>query len=57
MLELNVEYKIYSYKDLFDLTLDEALDLRENEKTSSCSMCGTFEDVQWIMLQKILEQM
>ena len=41
-LELNVEYKIYSYKDLFDLTLDEALDLRENEKTSSCSMCGTF---------------
>ena len=23
-------------------TLDEALDLRENEKTSSCSMCGTF---------------
>ena len=40
--ELNVEYKIYSYKDLFELTLDEALDLRENEKTSSCSMCGTF---------------
>jgi len=31
-LELNVEYKIYSYKDLFDLTLDEALDLRENEE-------------------------
>ena len=40
--ELSVEYKIYSYKDLFELTLDEALDLRENEKTSSCSMCGTF---------------
>ncbi|KAF6245824.1 TIGR00269 family protein [Nitrosopumilus sp. b2] len=39
--ELGVEHKIYSYKDLFELTLDEALDLRENEKTSSCSICGT----------------
>ena len=39
--ELNVEYKVYSYKELFELTLDEALDLRENEKTSSCSICGT----------------
>ncbi len=39
--ELNVEHKVYSYKDLFELTLDEALDLRENKKTSSCSICGT----------------
>lgn len=39
--ELNVEFKVYSYKELFDLSLDEALDLRENEKTSSCSICGT----------------
>ena len=39
--KLNVEHKVYSYKDLFELTLDEALDLRENEKTSSCSICGT----------------
>lgn len=39
---LNVEYKIYSYKDLFDLTIDEALQKRESEKTSSCSICGTF---------------
>ena len=39
--ELNVEHKVYSYKDLFELTLDEALDLRENEKTSSCTICGT----------------
>ena len=38
---LNVEHKVYSYKDLFELTLDEALDLRENDKTSSCSICGT----------------
>ena len=39
--ELNVDFKVYSYKDLFELSLDEALDLRESEKTSSCSICGT----------------
>ena len=39
---LNVEYKIYSYKELFDLTIDEALQKRESEKTSSCSICGIF---------------
>ncbi len=39
--ELNVEHKVYSYKDLFELTLDEALQLRDSEKTSSCSICGT----------------
>ncbi len=40
--ELNVEHKVYSYKDLFELTLDQALDLRGNEKTSSsCTICGT----------------
>jgi len=39
--ELNVKHKVYAYKDLFELTLDEALDLRESEKTSSCSICGT----------------
>ena len=40
--QLNVEHKVYSYKELFELTLDDALELRENEKnTSSCSICGT----------------
>jgi cytoplasmic tRNA 2-thiolation protein 1 len=39
--KLGLEHKVFSYKDLFDLTLDEALSLRENEKTSSCSICGT----------------
>ncbi|MFZ8908324.1 MAG: TIGR00269 family protein [Nitrosopumilaceae archaeon] len=39
--ELNVDFKVYSYKKLFELSLDEALDLRESEKTSSCSICGT----------------
>jgi len=39
--KLNVDFKVYSYKELFDLTLDEALELRKKEKTSSCSICGT----------------
>ena len=38
--ELNVDFKVYSYKELFELSLDDALELRENEKTSSCSICG-----------------
>ena len=40
--KLDVEFKTYSYKDLFDLTLSASLELRDNEKTSSCSICGTF---------------
>ena len=39
--KINVKYSVFSYKNLFDMTLDEALKLRENEKTSSCSICGT----------------
>lgn len=39
--KLGIEHKSYAYKDLFDLTLQESLDLRENEKSSSCSICGT----------------
>lgn len=39
--ELGVKHDVYSYKDLFELSLDEALELRENEKTTSCSICGT----------------
>ncbi|MDH3676703.1 MAG: TIGR00269 family protein [Nitrosopumilus sp.] len=38
---LNVELSTFSFKELFELTLDEALDLRENEKKTSCSICGT----------------
>ena len=39
--KLTVEHTVYSYKNLFDLTLAESLELRENEKISSCSICGT----------------
>ncbi|MEX1053776.1 MAG: TIGR00269 family protein [Nitrosopumilaceae archaeon] len=40
--KLDVEHMVYAYKDLFDVTLQESLELRESEKTSSCSICGTF---------------
>ncbi len=39
--DLGVNHSVYSYKELFDLTLDESLRLREGEKLSSCSICGT----------------
>lgn len=39
--DLGVSHSVYSYKELFDMTLDESLKLREDEKTSSCSICGT----------------
>jgi len=31
---------MYSYKELFDTTLEHALEIRDNEKMSSCSICG-----------------
>jgi uncharacterized protein (TIGR00269 family) len=40
--DLGVDHSVYSYKELFDMTLDESLKLREEEKLSSCSICGTF---------------
>jgi uncharacterized protein (TIGR00269 family) len=40
--KIDVEFKTYSYQDLFGMTLSESLELRESEKTSSCSICGTF---------------
>ena len=40
--KLDVKLKIYSYKNLFDLTLEESLEMREDKKTSSCAICGTF---------------
>ena len=39
--DLGVKHSVYEYKELFDLTLEESLKSRENEKTSSCSICGT----------------
>ena len=41
-VDLGVEHSVYTYKDLFDLTLDESLKLRDEKKISSCTICGTF---------------
>ncbi len=38
---LGVEHEVFSYRDLFDMTLDEALGLRGSRRISSCSICGT----------------
>lgn len=40
---LNISYTVYSYQDLFDVTLDTALNMRQQQKQkiSSCSICGT----------------
>ncbi|MFZ0843279.1 MAG: TIGR00269 family protein [Nitrosotalea sp.] len=38
--KLDVEHKVFSYSSLFGTTLEQTLELRENEKVSSCSICG-----------------
>ncbi len=40
---LNIEHYIFSYKDLFNNTLDELLVIRDSKKLrlSSCAICGT----------------
>ena len=40
--KLNIQHRVFSYKKLFDLTLEESLQLRNDQKLSSCSICGTF---------------
>ena len=40
--QLNIQHKTFSYKKIFDLTLTESLGLRNDQKLSSCSICGTF---------------
>ena len=39
---LKIKHKVFSYKELFDLTLEESLQLRNDKKPSSCSICGIF---------------
>jgi cytoplasmic tRNA 2-thiolation protein 1 len=39
--QLRLENKVFSYKSLFGMDLDEAMALRPSEKMSSCSICGT----------------
>ncbi|MFM8658869.1 MAG: TIGR00269 family protein [Candidatus Nitrosotenuis sp.] len=40
--KLGVEHTVYPYKELFGLTLDESLKQHEDDRLSSCSICGTF---------------
>ena len=40
--KLDVEFRTNSYKELYDVTLSESLELRDEEKTTSCSICGIF---------------
>ena len=40
--KLGVQNKVLSYKELFGVSMDEAMVIRPSEKMSSCSMCGTF---------------
>ncbi len=40
--KLGVEHTVYPYKELFGLTLDESLKQHEDDRMSSCSICGTF---------------
>jgi uncharacterized protein (TIGR00269 family) len=40
--KLGVEHTVYPYKELFGLTLDESLKQNEDDRLSSCSICGTF---------------
>lgn len=40
--KIDVPWRIFSYKELFGSTMDEAMSNRPSKKVSSCSMCGTF---------------
>lgn len=40
--KLGVQTRIVSYKELFGVSMDEAMVIRPSDKMSSCSMCGTF---------------
>lgn len=40
--KIDVPYKIFSYKQLFGTSMDEAVIERPSKKVSSCSICGTF---------------
>jgi uncharacterized protein (TIGR00269 family) len=40
--QLEIDSVVRSYKDLFGVDMDNAMEQRPSEKLSSCSMCGTF---------------
>jgi len=40
--QLHIESKVLSYQSLFGIDMDQAITQRSSQKTSSCSICGTF---------------
>lgn len=40
--KIHVPYFIFSYDELFGVSMDEAIEKRPSKKTTSCSICGTF---------------
>jgi len=40
--KLGIKHTTYPYKELFGLTLNDSLKQNENDRLSSCSICGTF---------------
>jgi len=38
--KIDVEHRVYPYSSLFGTTLEQTLEVRGNEKVSSCSICG-----------------
>lgn len=38
--KMDVEHRIYSYSNLFGTTLEQTLEVRGNQRISSCSICG-----------------
>lgn len=38
--KIDIEHRVYSYSTLFGTTLEQTLELRGNERVSSCSICG-----------------
>jgi cytoplasmic tRNA 2-thiolation protein 1 len=39
---IGVESRVLSFRELFGLSMDKAMEVRPSEKISSCSICGTF---------------
>ena len=52
--ELKIEHKIFSYKELFELTIEEAYKYERMKRCLHALFVELSEDVQWIMLQKKL---
>ena len=39
---IGVENKVFSFREIFGVSMDTAMEIRPSNKVSSCSICGTF---------------